>query len=128
MSAQDLSQRVVRAAEEALSEQSYVAPIDILTRLGWLPPSRLDEWRQGRVLTLEDALQVSPAKLSRAMEVFRRWAVDRQLQPSETIYVARTRDRRVLQFSSIGDPDSEQAYRTHWVSPTLSEAKRQRLN
>src|SRR5438067_10813534 len=26
-----------------------------------------------------------------------------------------------------GDPDIERAYRTHWVSPELSEAKRRRL-
>jgi hypothetical protein len=49
------------------------------------------------------------------------------LKPSETAYVARTRDRRTLQFSEGGDPAIEQAYRTHWVSPRLSETKRERL-
>jgi hypothetical protein len=52
---------------------------------------------------------------------------DRGLVPSETAYVARTRDRRPLRFSVSGDPAIERAYRTHWLSPALSEQKRQRL-
>ena len=51
----------------------------------------------------------------------------RGLKPSETAYVARTRDRRPLRFSKSGDPAIERAYRTHWVSPELSERKRARL-
>jgi len=61
------------------------------------------------------------------MAVLRSWAVVQGLQASETAYVARTSDRRPLRFSRSGDPDIERAYRTHWVSPTLSEAKRRRL-
>ena len=49
------------------------------------------------------------------------------MKPSETAYVARTRDRRPLRFSKSGDPEIERAYRTHWVSPELSERKRERL-
>lgn len=41
--------------------------------------------------------------------------------------MARTRDRRPLQFSRSGDAAIEAAYRTHWVSPELSEAKQRRL-
>lgn len=32
-----------------------------------------------------------------------------------------------MRFSKSGDPSIERAYRTHWVSPELSEAKRARL-
>jgi hypothetical protein len=49
------------------------------------------------------------------------------LTPSETVYVARTRDRRRLRFSVSGKSDIELAYRTHWVSPDLSAAKTERL-
>jgi hypothetical protein len=61
------------------------------------------------------------------MKLFRGWAGAAGLVPSETAYVARTRDRRKLQFSKSGDAGIETAYRTHWVSPALSEKKRQRL-
>jgi hypothetical protein len=69
----------------------------------------------------------SLGKISTAMQCFRRWAKARGLKPSETAYVARTRDRRALRFSNSGDPDIEPAYRTHWVSRELSERKRARL-
>ena len=90
-------------------------------------PQHVDLWRQGRVRCLENEVQASLGKLSTAMAIFGRWARQRGLRPSETDYRARTRDRRVLQFSVSGDPDIERAYRTHWVSPELSEAKRRRL-
>lgn len=50
-----------------------------------------------------------------------RWAKGKGLNPSETDYVARTRDRRPLRFSDAADEDIERVYRTHWVLPTLSE-------
>ena len=57
------------------------------------------------------------------MKLFRTWATGRGLVPSETVYVARTRDRRPLRFSKTGNPDIERAYRTHWVSPELSDSE-----
>lgn len=119
--------RVARAAEAALADHKYVTAIDVLQGMGWLTPSHVDLWRQGRVRCLENEVQASLGKISVAMALFRRWARSKGLKPSETGYVARTRDRRTLQFSVSGDPEIERAYRTHWVSPALSEAKRQRL-
>jgi hypothetical protein len=46
------------------------------------------------------------------------------LRPSETSYVAGTRDRAPLRFLADG-ADSD--FRVHWLSPTLSEAKARRL-
>ena len=122
-----LERRVVEAAEAALAERQFVTAIDVLVGVGWLAPSRVGEWRRGRVECLEGATQVSLAKLSTAMKLFRRYAGRRGLVPSETAYVARTRDRRPLRFSKSGDPGIERSYRTHWVSPELSEDKRRRL-
>ena len=122
-----VERRVVAAAEAALAAQGFVSAIDVLTGLGWLPPGNVDRWRQGRVDCLEPVTTASLPKISRAMAAFRGWAVARELRPSETAYVARTRDRRPLRFSSSGDPAVEGAYSTHWVSSGLSEAKRKRL-
>ena len=123
----DLEDRVVRVAEAALEEKKSVTAIDVLEGLGWLPRVRVDEWRQGRIDCLERVVMVNLRKLSAAMRLFRRWARRRGLIPSETAYVARTRDRRSLRFGVRGDPEIERAYRTHWVSPELSEQKRARL-
>lgn len=122
-----IEERVARAAEAALRDHGYVSPLDVLVGLGWLQPVHRDEWRQGRVPHLEGVVQAGLGKVSTAMRALQRWARDQGLRPSETAYVARTRDRRALQFSVSGQPDIERAYRTHWVSPDLSEAKQARL-
>ena len=116
-----------RAAEAALQQRKFVTPIDVLTGVGWLHPSHVDAWQQGRIEYLEALVAVEPAKASAALSSLRRWAVERGLQPSETSYLARSRGRAVLRFSASGDPDAELAYRTHWVSPELSERQRARL-
>lgn len=122
-----LDERVVRAAAAALAERRYVTPIDVFVGLGWLTPQAVDAWRQGRAEDLERLAQVNLHKLSAAMEVLRCWAEERGLRPSETVYLARTRDRRPLRFSRSGDAAIETAYRTHWFDPELSETKQRRL-
>jgi hypothetical protein len=122
-----VERRVAAAAERVLDAQGFVSAIDVLTGLGWLPPGSVDRWRQGRIDCLERDITASLPKISRAMAAFREWATARELQPSETAYVARTRDRRRLRFSASGAASIERAYSTHWVSPDLSDATRKRL-
>lgn len=122
-----LEQRVIAAAEEALAKRSFVTAIDILGGLGWLPASSEQAWRQGQVDYLEAAVGANLNKISKAMRFLRRWAHRRGLKPNETAYVRRGRGRQALRFSKSANPDIEQAYRTHWVSPDLSERKRERL-
>lgn len=122
-----LVDRVVEAAEAALVDQRYVSAIDILVGIRWLDPGAVDRWRQGRIDCLEEAIQTHPSRLSEALELFRSWAADRGLIASETQYVARTPQRQALRFGRSGNPTVEQQYRTHWVSPELPEAKRERL-
>jgi hypothetical protein len=61
------------------------------------------------------------------LRLFCSWAAAKSLFASETAYVARTPRRQTLRFSVSGDASVEAAYRAHWVSPELSEAKRERL-
>jgi hypothetical protein len=55
------------------------------------------------------------------------WATAKGLLPNETPYVAQTPGRQMLRFSDSGDPAVEQQYRTHWLSPEVSEKQRARL-
>jgi hypothetical protein len=119
--------RVARAAEAALAAQKYVSPIDVLVGIGWLDPGAVKQWRQGQIVCLEAAVQTNLPRISEAMKLFRSWAKDKGLLPSETQYVARVPHRRTLQFSRSNDPTIERLYRTHWISPELSERKRERL-
>ena len=119
--------RVVGAAESALAKQGYVSAIDILTGIGWLHDSTLKRWRYGQLPYLEQGIQTNLPRISEAMKLFRAWAAEKLLFPSETAYVARTPARQVLRFSKSGDSTIERLYRTHWVSRDLSDKKRERV-
>jgi len=119
---------VVEAAEAALAEQGYVSAIDVLTCMGLLALAHVDDWRRGRLPYLEPAIQGSFEKISRTKTLFLEWARNHNLKPSQTAYLARTTGPgRVLQFSESGDPATELFYRTHYVSPALSEKKQEKL-
>ena len=122
-----LADRVTRAADAALAEQHYVSPLDVLLGIGWVDGNTFKRWRQGQIECLEQVIQTRPARLAEAMDLFQSWAAAQALTPRETPYVAATPARRALRFSKSGDPDIERRYRTHWVSPTLSEKKQKRL-
>ena len=127
MSKEDLKKRVVSAAEAALAHHQYVSAIDVLTGSGLLAPTHAESWRKGRIDFLERAIQANLKKISLSMAMFRQWALEKGLKPSETRYVRRTRTGTAdLRFSKSGDPAIEKNYRTHYVSPTLSERKQER--
>jgi len=128
MTRASLEERVLRSAEETLAEQDYVSAVDILIRIGFLHSGHVQEWRKGEISYLEGVIQANLSKISFAMECFRTWAKDKGLKPSVTAYLARTSGaKRNLRFSKSGKADIETAYRTHYVSPTLSEKKAERL-
>ena len=122
-----LADRVARAAEAALAAKSFVSAIDILVGIGWLDPGALERWRRGQIDCLEGAVQANLSRVSEAMRLFRSWATAKGLFASPTDYVARTPRRQTLRFSRSGNAAIEASYRTHWVSPELSEKKRERL-
>jgi hypothetical protein len=122
-----LADRVVNAAEAALAEQGYVSPVDVLVGIRSVDAGTVESWRRGQIDCLEGAIQTNLSRISEAMKLFRSWAAGRGLSASLTQYVARTPQRQRLRFTRSGDPTIEGLYRTHWVSPELSEKKRERL-
>lgn len=122
-----LADRVAKAAEAALAAQHFVSAIDVLVGIGWLDPQAVERWRRGQVDCLEEVVRTNLPRISDAMKLFRSWATARALTASATAYVARTPSRKTLRFSRSGLPAIEASYRTHWVSPELSEKKRERL-
>jgi len=127
-SQQDLRLRVVRAAEAALARQQYVSAIDVLCGMGLLASTHVDSWRKGRIDFLERVVQGSPGKISSSLSIFRDWAYQKGLHPSETGYARTTRAGPApLQFTQAADPETEKSYRTHYLSAALSPVKRQQL-
>ncbi len=120
-----LENRVTSAAEAALAHHHYVSAIDVLTGMGLLAPAHVQDWRKGRLDFLERVIQTNLKKIALSMAAFRRWARAKGLKPSETAYVRRDRGATVnLRFSKSGNPSIEKSYRTHYVSPELSERKK----
>ena len=122
-----LETRVVTAAEGALARQKYVAPLDVCVGIGWLHSRNIDQWRQGRVGTVQELLPVHADRLAEVIEYLEHWAVIKGLTRNEAQYVAATRDRRALRFTNDGGPQAEAAWRTHWVAPGLSAAQEQKI-
>jgi hypothetical protein len=119
---------VVRAAEAALADHKYVSAIDVLIGIGFLALSHVESWRKGRIDFLEQTIQANPGKVSRALAMFSEWALERGLKLSETQYARRTPAGDVdLRFTEGGDPAIEKNYRTHYISPALSERMQERL-
>lgn len=123
-----LQRRVERAAQDALAEHKFVSPIDVLCGLGWLHQSNVERWRRGHPAVLEDVVFIEPARIATAIGLLEAWARERGLQPSEHPDPAASRTPRELRFSASGDPELEQAYRTHWLSPDLNQTQRARLS
>jgi hypothetical protein len=119
-----LEKRLVQAAEAALADHGYVSAIDVLTGMRLLSPVHVESWRRGRIDFLERMIQGNLQKISLSMSLFRQWAEQKGLRPSETRHTRWGRGTQVdLRFSMSGDPDIEKAYRTHFLSPTLSARK-----
>jgi hypothetical protein len=121
--AENLERKVLAAANAALARNKFVAPIDVLTGLGWLRQEHAEAWRRGRVPYLEKVTEASLGKLSSALRILRRWAENTGLQPRETVYVSWTPSRQRLRFTKTGEENLERAYRTHWISGELIAAK-----
>ena len=112
----DLTHRVTQAAETALAGKKFVSSVDVLIGLGWLTDAHLDQWKRGRVDYLERVVNANLNKITSAMKAFHVWARVMGRKPSETKYVAHTRDRHLLRFSKSGAPEIERRYRTHYLS------------
>ncbi|MDF2706956.1 MAG: hypothetical protein K0R62_2608 [Nonomuraea muscovyensis] len=120
----NLARRVADAAEIALANRKYVTFIDVVTGLRWLHSRHVDTWRQGRAATLAELAAVDDERLVQAAGLLRDWAEAKGLRPVETPYVSGSRDRRELRFTAA---HPQEAFRTHWLSPALSEARARQL-
>ncbi|MEO6594364.1 MAG: hypothetical protein ABIP94_06395 [Planctomycetota bacterium] len=121
-----LAARVAQAADAAVRQNGYVAPIDVMLGIGWLHENHVLEWRTLRLPFLARGIQADLSKISEAMRLLTAWARQAGLRPTTTEYVARTATREQLRFTKSDAPAIEAAWRTHWVSAKLRETKRAR--
>ena len=79
-----LEERVVQACEAALADHGYVSAIDVLTGMRLLSPVHVESWRKGRIDFLERMIQGNLQRISLSMSLFREWAEQKGLRPSQT--------------------------------------------
>ena len=124
-------ERVVEAAEAVLQRTGSVGPLELFQELGWLHPVHVEGWRKGNEYyrTLEQWIQVGPAKLEMALRCFADWVKERGLSPVAATY---TRGRpggvEQLQVTADGDAERERFYCTHYAPADLSPKKAVRLS
>ena len=124
MSVNSVENRAISAAFCALKDHHYVSSIDVLLGMEILSSKDLEDWRFGRIPYLEKGVHSNLRKISVAMKAFRVWSQNQGLYPSETVYRKWGKGfKHDLRFSKSGDPKIEQAYRTHYISTKLKNAK-----
>lgn len=103
----------------AIFEQGQVVtPVDVLVGMGLLAPSRLTNWRRGRIPYLEQVIDCNLARLSRLLRILQFHAHDLKLMPSATVYMRwGTGPKQRLRFTKTGDAKLEEAYTRHFVWP-----------
>lgn len=73
--------------------------------MGYLQPIHVQDWKNGKIPYLEKVIPANLHKISHAMKCFRKWADQKSLKPSETVYLAKTKGpKKPLQFSKSGHP------------------------
>lgn len=115
MNRQQTETKLSRVTSELLREKGFIAPVDVLLRMGWLDPEDHKAWRQGRVPFLDKVVKANLSKITFLMKTLRRNSLNGGLRPSWTDYRS-WEAKDVLRFSKSGDRHVESNYATHFVA------------
>jgi hypothetical protein len=125
-----LRDRVVRAAERALSAAGSVGPLELFQQMRFLNSFHLEAWRKGNSFypSLRPWIQVGPEKFQKSIKYFHEWVQARGLKPIAATYVRRgPRGVEELRVTEDADPEWEKFYRTHYAPADLPPQKTARL-
>lgn len=108
--------KIVKAVDDELKSQNFVAPIRVFLSMGLLEAQDIDNWRKDRVPYLEKVIKCNLAKAGRVLRILRFHAHDLNLKPSVTVYRRKTSGGKIpLRFSKSGERNIEEAYSRHFV-------------
>lgn len=107
---------VAKAVDELLASKGYVAPVDVLVKVGVLSQKDYAEWNRGKIPYLEKACNVDLSKVSMIMRELKSVARKKFLKPSRTVYKKWGKGAKGnLVFSKTRAKHIEEAYSTHYV-------------
>lgn len=98
-SRRSLRDRISTAAETALEETHVVSVVDVFVRVGWLAPSKVAAWRQGRLDYLVDAIRCSEGNLRAGLQFLHDWAEARKLDAIDAEDLSQSLEPRPLRFT-----------------------------
>jgi hypothetical protein len=108
--------RIVKAVDNELKYQNFVAPIRVFVSMGLLEAQDIDNWRKGRVPFLEKVIKCNLETAGRILRILRLHAHDLNLKQSVTVYRRKTAGAKIpLRFSKSGERNIEEAYSRHFV-------------
>lgn len=110
------NEKLNKVIDELVRTKGYVAPVDVMLKMGLISQKDYADWRRGKILFLEKAASVDLSRLSRIMRELKGTARKKFLKPSKTIYKRWGNGAKGnLRFSKTGAKHIEEAYSTHYV-------------
>jgi hypothetical protein len=112
----DLEKRITEIINELSQKKGWVSSVDVLMKLNYLADVDYENWRFGRVDSLENICKTNLNKLKTINQIIRRTSVEMNLKPSWTAYNKYGKGaKKRLQFSKSGNAAIENAYSTHYI-------------
>lgn len=120
--------KVFGAAEEAYSTQGYICLADVLFGARFLEPIHVQDWKNGKISCLEEAIYIGPEKFRATVRSFLDWVNQKGLFRREVdLKVETCRKSRSLRYSYHDDEEVETVFRTYYFSPNLTSQKLEQL-
>jgi len=107
---------VVSAFDMLLRKGKVVAPVDVFMAMGNLEKRKYEDWRFGRVGSLESVIQGNLSKCSRILKIIGFHAHDLDMVPSRGTYKKWGKGKKLnLKFSKSGNRKIEAKYTTSFL-------------
>lgn len=111
-----LEESVYRNAIVLLEEKGFVSPIELLVKMDRLKSQEVEDWRFKRIPYLERVITGDLGKLNHILLTLMKFAEERNLKPSITVYKSWGKGpKKLLRFSKTGNPRMEKLYSTNYV-------------
>ena len=103
--------KVLSAFDRLLSRKNIIEPVEVFIEMGNLEKAKHDDWRHGRIPSLEKAINGSLSKCSRILKIIGFCAHDFDMLPSQTVYNKNGKGGAAkLQFCKSGNTQIEKSY------------------
>lgn len=123
----NIEERVNIAALSALTQNNYVALMDIFIRIGFLKLAQINLFKTCQIPYLELGINAGTEKIKQTKEAFTRWVAEQQLIAHTIKAWSTTRYFKELQFSKDGVFATEQMYKLHYFNNNLAINKQQQI-